>query len=137
MRHRWPTTRSTRSSSNQVPATTDGVRHEIRPAYDQAGALSAVTLNGDSFVSLVTYNARGQPTMTVFGNGLMTRCAYDPITFRLARVRTERFSLSGLDYHPVGTPADDRLYTYDLVGNSSKSRTGRLGPVSSPTLTPS
>ena len=69
------------------------MRHDIRPAYDRAGAVTAVTLDGDSFVSLAAYNARGQPTMTVYGNGLMTRRAYDPVTFRLARIRSERYSL--------------------------------------------
>jgi RHS repeat-associated protein len=103
--------------ATQAPVTVDGVRHVIQPYYDRAGAVMAVSLDRDTFVSLATYNARGQPTMTVYGNGLMTRQAYDPVTFRIARVRTERFILSGLDYHPTGPPVEDRLYSYDLFGN--------------------
>ena len=45
--------------------------------------------------------------MTVYGNGLMTRCAFDPVTFRLSRVRTE-YSDAGLDYHPTGLPSRTR-----------------------------
>ena len=120
--------------STQLPVAVDGLRHEIRAAYDRAGAVTAVTLDGGSFVSLVTYNARGQRTMTVYGNGLMTRCAYDPVTFRLTRVRTERYNLSGLDYQPTGAPLDDRLYSYDLVGNilGIQDRTPGSGVVANP-----
>jgi RHS repeat-associated protein len=100
-----------------TPATVDGIRHQVTLAYDRAGALSAVALDGGPFASLIAYNARGQRTMTVYGNGQMTRGAYDPVTFRLSRVRTERFSPVGLDYHPVGPATADRLYGYDLAGN--------------------
>ena len=30
--------------------------------------------------------------LIAYGNGVMTRHAYDPQTFRLARLRTERFT---------------------------------------------
>ena len=76
-----------------------------------------VSIDGDGFVSLAIYNARGQTTMIVYGNGLMSRCAYEPLTYRLARVRSERYNLAGLDFQPTGAPLEDRIYAYDLVGN--------------------
>lgn len=103
--------------STQLPVAVDGVRHEFRLGYDQSGAVTTLNVDGSGFVSLITYNARGQPTMTVYGNGLMTRCAYDPVTFRLGRTRSERYTLSGLDYQPGGSLLDDRTFSYDLVGN--------------------
>ena len=74
-------------------------------------------MDGSAFVSIIAYNVHGQPTVTAYGNGLMTRCAYDPVTFRLARARSERYTRLGLDYQPVGSPLEDRLYGYDLAGN--------------------
>ncbi len=103
--------------STQLPVAVDGVRRVISRGYDRAGAITTLTMDGTSFVSLISYNARGQPTLTGYGNGLMTRCAYDPVILRLARVRSERYSLSGLDYQPAGSPLEDRLYAYDLIGN--------------------
>ena len=43
-----------------------------------------------TYVQRIAYNAKGQRTLIAYGNGLMTRYAYDPATFRLARLRTER-----------------------------------------------
>lgn len=103
--------------SSTLPVAADGQRHQIVPAYDRAETVTAVALDGSGLVTLNVRNARGQPVLTVLGNGLMTRHAYDPVTFRLARVRTERYTAAGLDYHPVGAPLEDRVYSYDLVGN--------------------
>ena len=100
-----------------TPATVDGARHQIQSTYDRAGAIYALTLDGASYVSAAVYDARGQPTMTVYGNGLMTRHAYDPVTFRLARTRTEHYGVAGPDYNPVGAAVEDRVYGYDLAGN--------------------
>jgi RHS repeat-associated protein len=69
-------------------------------------------------VEQIAYNAKGQRTLVVYGNGVMTRHAYDAQTFRLVRLRTERFSQpSDLVYQPKGVPLQDFAYRYDLVGN--------------------
>ena len=34
------------------PVAVDGTRHQIQPSYDRAGAVTAVTLDGDTFVGL-------------------------------------------------------------------------------------
>jgi RHS repeat-associated protein len=48
----------------------------------------------------------------------MTRYAYDSQTFRLARMRTERYaSRAPLAYHPTGASLQDFAYRYDVAGN--------------------
>jgi RHS repeat-associated protein len=60
-------------------------------------------------IRAIRYNARGQRERLELGNGTVTTSAYDPLTFRLATLRTERPSApSGLQ---------DLAYTYDTVGN--------------------
>jgi YD repeat-containing protein len=48
---------------------------------------------------------------------VLTRYTYDPDTFRLARLRTERYTLDGLTYRPSGPALQDHAYDYDLAGN--------------------
>lgn len=48
----------------------------------------------------------------------MTRYAYDARTFRLVRLRSERYTTPGdATYRPRGEPLQDYGYEYDLVGN--------------------
>src|SRR5262249_1661119 len=64
------------------------------------------------------YDAKGRRTLIAYGNGVITRYAYDPLTFRLKRLRSERYSNpSDLTYQPVGGLVQDFGYDYDLVGN--------------------
>jgi RHS repeat-associated protein len=107
-----------RVATQVLPAAAAGTRSELRPVYDRAGALAAVTLDGVSHVQRIAYNAKGQRTLIAHGNGIMTRYAYHPLTFRLVRMRTERYTASdGPAYHPTGAPIADQGYDHDLVGN--------------------
>ena len=54
----------------------------MRPRYNRAGALESVELDGATFVDHIAYNAKGQRALIAYGNGVMTRYAYDPRTFR-------------------------------------------------------
>ena len=86
-----------------------------------------------SFVSLAAYNARGQPTMTVYGNGLMTRCAYDPVTFRLGQgpdraLQPVRARLPARPAPQLRTGCTAMTWS----ATSCRSRTGRQGPGSWP-----
>lgn len=92
-------------------------RKALRPHYNRAGALERVTLDGATYVERIAYNPRGQRTLVAYGNGMMTRCAYDPQTFRLARLRTEGCTASALQYQPGGAVQQDFAYEYDLTGN--------------------
>lgn len=106
------------------PQDVDGRRRRLVPRYNRAGALEAVALdNGDGtpdavYVQQIAYNARGQRVLIAYGNGVMTRHAYDPHTFRLARLRSERFAQpDSLTFLATGSPLQDFAYSYDLAGN--------------------
>ena len=68
----------------------------------------------------IAHNARGQRLLIVYGNGLMTRYAYDDRTFRLRRLRSERFqrpSPAPDEWRGAGATLQDLSYAYDLAGN--------------------
>jgi RHS repeat-associated protein len=113
----------------QYPEDVEGTRQELRPQYNRAGALERVTLNDDVYVERIAYNAKGQRILVAYGNGIMTRYVYDPETFRLRRLRSDRYDRTGLTYQPTGSPLQDFAYTYDLTGNilSIADRTPRSG----------
>jgi RHS repeat-associated protein len=95
-------------------------RKVLHPQYNRAGALERVALDGDVFVERMAYDAKGQRSFIALGNGVMTRYAYDRHTFRLVRLRSERFSKPAAEtpiYQPAGTVLQDFAYEYDLVGN--------------------
>jgi YD repeat-containing protein len=102
----------------RYPRDVDGERKELRPHYNRAGALERVRLDDTTFVEQIAYNAKGQRILIAYGNGVMTRHAYDPQTFRLARMRTEHYTKPApLTYQPAGAPLQDFGYEYDLAGN--------------------
>jgi RHS repeat-associated protein len=82
-------------------------------AYNQAGQLDRVdarlrgALRATTFVAHMEYNARGQRTEVRYGNGCVSAYAYDPVTFRLAALTTQRRDRR----------LQDLSYTYDPVGN--------------------
>ena len=93
-------------------------RSELRPRYNQGGALEQVTLDGAAYVKHIAYNAKGQRTLVAYGNGVLSRYAYNPVTFRLSRLRSERYSSPAAgSYQPAGPALQDFGYAYDLVGN--------------------
>ena len=77
------TTRSTGSPGTRFPLDVEGQRRELRPAYNRAGALEQVRLDDTVYVQRIAYDAKGQRALIAYGNGVMTRYAYDPHTFRL------------------------------------------------------
>lgn len=113
------------------PEDVNGERAKLTPTYNRAGALKAVALQKqasspiESFVAQIAYNAKGQRVLIAYGNGVMTRHAYDPKTFRLARLRSERFqqpdAKQWLGLGPATGLNDELLqdysYRYDLAGN--------------------
>ena len=119
----------------QYPKDVDGQRRELRPLYNRAGALESVTLDGATYVEHIAYSVKGQRTLIAYGNGVMTRHTYDPQTFRLARLRTERYSKPNAHtYHPQGAAMQDFGYSYDVNGNitSISDRTPESGIPNSP-----
>ncbi len=120
----------------RYPEDVDGARKELHPEYNRAGALEKVVLENTSYVNHIAYNAKGQRVLIAYGNGVMTRHTYDPRTFRLVRMRTERYSkLPGTStYQPTGIALQDFAYEYDLVGNikSIQNRTPESGVLNNP-----
>ncbi|MDX8126804.1 SpvB/TcaC N-terminal domain-containing protein [Methylomonas sp. OY6] len=102
----------------QYPKDVNGQRQELLPIYNRAGGLAQVKLNGQTYVQQIAYNAKGQRVLVAYGNGVMSRYTYDDKTFRLLRLRSERYSQSQADrFQPAGEALQDFGYSYDLVGN--------------------
>jgi YD repeat-containing protein len=96
----------------------------IQPSYNEANLLERVDawLNQNAepenllnpatanlhAVKDIDYNAKGQRERIAYGNGAVTRYTYDPLTFRLTRLRTTRTG---------GDVLQDLRYTYDPAGN--------------------
>ncbi|WP_433633987.1 SpvB/TcaC N-terminal domain-containing protein [Halomicrococcus sp. NG-SE-24] len=106
-------------------------RKVLRPEYNRAGTLKRVELrsntgtvqeSSETFVDHIAYDAKGQRTLVTYGNGVMTRYAYDTETFRLDRMRSETYESDTNGYRATGDQPGGDLYQnftyrYDLVGN--------------------
>jgi RHS repeat-associated protein len=107
-----------RITSRLFPSGPDGRRSELRPTYHRAGTLARVSLDGTEYVRHLAYNAKGQRVLIAYGNGVMTRYAYDPVMFRLVRLRSEPYiAVDATTFQPSGAVLQDYGYDYDLVGN--------------------
>jgi RHS repeat-associated protein len=106
-----------RITRHTLPTDVEGRRREIVPRYNAAGGLEEVRLDGSVYVQRIAYDAKGQRTLVAYGNGLLTRYAYDPRTFRLARLLTQPCTPEGDTFRPTGPPLQDHGYRYDLAGN--------------------
>ncbi|MEA2588449.1 MAG: hypothetical protein QOH66_1376, partial [Actinomycetota bacterium] len=117
-----------------LPLDVEGRRRELLPRYNRAGALEHMRLDGTVYVERISYDAKGQRALIAYGNGVMTRYAYDPHTFHLARLRSERYTVDALAYRPGGEVFQDYGYDYDLAGNilSIRDRTPGSGIPSNP-----
>ncbi|GGG60520.1 SpvB/TcaC N-terminal domain-containing protein [Hymenobacter glacieicola] len=102
-----------------LPHEATGSRPVLTSAYNRAGAMEQVALDGELIVRQVAYNARGQRLLLARGNGIMTRYSYDPMSFRLLCLRSEGFTETQLGtFTPrPGTVRQDTAYLYDLAGN--------------------
>jgi RHS repeat-associated protein len=119
----------------RYPQDVEDKRKELQPHYNRAGGLERVTLDGKIYVERIAYNAKGQRSLIAYGNGIMTRHAYAPETFRLVRLRTERYEkVDSFTYRPTGVPLQEFAYEYDLVGNilSIQDRTPESGILNNP-----
>lgn len=107
----------------------------IRPRFNEAGLLERVEVNlrGEQqngqpvfteFVSDIDYDAKGQRVSIDYGNNTRTTYEYDPFTFRLTRLRTQRDGATFPDDCPQpplpgwpGCNVQNLSYTYDPMGN--------------------
>ena len=119
---------------NRVTSAVSPDDSTYRPTYNDAGLLDQVHVNlrgslvggapaWTSFVTDIHYDARGQRTRIEYQNGAVTTSDYDPITFRLAHLRTTRPpSQNGLSAHLFKSPTvvQDLRYTYDAAGSITR-----------------
>jgi RHS repeat-associated protein len=107
------TTKTSYDALNRPTSLTTPDGSVVRPSYNEANLLERLdtSLRGAEglvvFVDDVDYNAHGQRTRCLYGNGIHTEYHYDPLTFRLSALRTLRGN----------EPLQDLSYTYDPVGN--------------------
>ena len=106
-----------RVARHVLPTDVEGRRRELRPTYNRGGGLQQMRLDDAVFVQRIAYTAKGQRTLVAYGNGVMTRYAYHPQTFRLARLRSEHYTPDDTTYRPGGEVLQDYGYDYDLTGN--------------------
>jgi RHS repeat-associated protein len=102
----------------QFPEDVEGKRRELRPEYGRGSGLARLSLDDTVYVERIAHDAKGQPTLIAYGNGVLTRYAYDPRTSRLGRRRSERYAKpDAVSYRPTGEVLQDFGYDYDLAGN--------------------
>ncbi|MFC6942703.1 SpvB/TcaC N-terminal domain-containing protein [Salinirubellus sp. GCM10025818] len=115
----------------RLPADESGDRKEFRMSYNRGGALERVDLASnvategeqvDSYVECIGYDAGGDRTLIAYGNGVMTRYAYDDRTQRLRRQLTQPYETTASGGYEPDTDASsvvlqDFGYEYDRVGN--------------------
>lgn len=86
-------------------------------------------LNDLVLLSASSFNARGQRTRAVLGNGVEIEHRYDPETFRTNRITALKSATS-----PTGSPRtlQDIEYTYDPVGNITRALDHAQQPATGP-----
>lgn len=113
-----------RAMNVMYPDDVNGNRKILTPTYNKAGTLLSVDFDGVEYIKEVAYDAKGQPLLTAYGNNIMTRYAYDEKTFRVVRMKSEKYGYSNIantpTYSPNGGTRQDFAYEYDLVGNIMK-----------------
>ncbi|KAF2464647.1 SpvB-domain-containing protein [Lindgomyces ingoldianus] len=115
---------STYDALNRSIAITEPDGSTVRNQYNQAGQVHYVEVQRpeDTKAQIILrsahYNARGQRTQTIFGNGVETVNSYEADTFRLSRLLTTR-----RDGKQQSTAVlQDLRYTYDPVSNVTMTR---------------
>ncbi len=109
-----------------------------RPSFNEANLLDKVDVHlrgaatATSFVANIDYDAKGQRTLILYGNGARTAYDYDPLTFRLSHLKTTRpAGLNGLaPIFAEATVLQDLRYTYDPAGNLTRIHDAALKTVS-------
>ena len=112
------TTQWTYNALGMMLTQLDAKGNQQRSEYDVSGILSASyllpadALTEQVLVSEIEYNANGQKTRELAGNGVGTTYTYDERDWRLMQVKTLRPDLSARQ--PL---LQDLRYEYDPVGN--------------------
>ncbi|WP_264688459.1 RHS repeat domain-containing protein, partial [Wolbachia endosymbiont (group A) of Sympetrum striolatum] len=114
----------------EIIEKTDSQNNAHIPIYDIAGRVKQINLkkqgeNIKTYVSDISYNPKGQRTSITYGNGVVTSYSYDPKTFRLTKLESqkEQKKLQNINYtyDPIGsiTTMDDESYKTIFPKNKS------------------
>lgn len=118
----WTYDATDRPIGTRYPADAEGCRRQLTLVRGVDGTVRRIELDGEPQVEQIAYDARGERVLEVLANGVMTRAAYDPATFRLVRLRAER--ASPLDdkraWRATGPPLRDVTLTHDATGNLTR-----------------
>jgi RHS repeat-associated protein len=109
------------------------------PTFSEANLLDKVDVNlrgaatATAFVTNIDHDAKGQRKLIAYGNGARTAYEYDPLTFRLTRLKTTRpVGMNGLSQLFINTTVvQDLHYIYDPVGNITRMADTSLARLSS------
>jgi RHS repeat-associated protein len=102
-------TQTTYDALNRPVTVTQPDNTIITNVYNKGGLLEKVKQGSTEYISNIDYNARGQRTKIVYGNGSETTFTYDEENFRLTRLLTTRSTGNDI--------LQDLNYSYDSVGN--------------------
>ncbi|UJQ20366.1 hypothetical protein L2227_03995 [Wolbachia endosymbiont of Delia radicum] len=96
----------------EIIEKTDPQNNTHSPIYDIAGRAKQIKFkkqgeNIKTYVSDIIYNPKGQRTSITYGNGVVTSYSYDPKTFQLTKLESQKGQKKLQSIH----------YTYDPVGN--------------------
>jgi len=97
----------------QFPQDVEGRRRELRPEYNRASGLDQVWLDNILYVECIAYDAKGQRALIAYGNGVMSRYAYDQQTFLLKEAGT--IGDSALAQQLIKGDALNRRFDYDPI----------------------
>ncbi|MBL7800024.1 MAG: RHS repeat-associated core domain-containing protein, partial [Chitinophagales bacterium] len=110
-----------RGTKLTLPKDINNHRAVIEPVFNTAGALERIKKDNVEYVKHIAYNAKGQQLLVVWKNDIMMRFAYDEQTFRLKRVKAERYTIDNVNPNQYnynsGNTRYDQSYVHDLVGN--------------------
>lgn len=120
------TSRTTFDALNRPLTVTSPDGSVYQPTFNEANLLEKVDVRlrgagaSTAFVTDIDYNAKGQRRKIDYGNGARTTYEYDPLTFRLSRLKTTRPANPDVTASQLfNTPSvvQDLRYSYDPVGN--------------------
>jgi RHS repeat-associated protein len=128
------TTTSEYDALNRITRSTTPDLSVTFPTYNAAGLLEAIEVSvrggpRSTVIANIDYNARGQrllyeyadPTVTPVPAAPVVTCrvsySYDPFTFRLTKLKTDRLANSAVTPAVPAAKLQELLYTYDPVGN--------------------
>ena len=129
------TTSARYDALGRVIAETDADGNVHSPTYDLSGGLADLEVKHaqDSeptiYVESIDYDPKGQRTQIVYGNGVTTDYEYEPTTFRLTRILTNRPATLA----PAGQPARRERraaphWLYRLLPQFLRQALGRMWP---------